>query len=104
MMEVFICQPMERLTNNEIKQRRSKFLDMIKRRYPTEEIRFIANPPYPYDCNSSIWFLIKSLEYITLADLVFFSKYWEIDYICSLEHAICRYYNIPILHEKEITK
>lgn len=57
-MEVFISQPMKRLTN----ERRLKFLDMLKRRYPTEEIRFIANPPYPYDCNSSIWFLSKSLH------------------------------------------
>ena len=99
MMEVFICQPMDGLTNDEIKQRRLKFLDMIKRRYPTEEIRLIANPPYPYGCNSSVWYLGKSLECIASADLVFFSKDWEKDYICSLEHAICRYYNIPILHE-----
>lgn len=101
MMKVFICQPMERLTNDEIKQRRLKFLDILKRRYPTEEILLIANPPYSYDCNSSIWFLSKSLEYIALADLVFFPKDWESDYICSLKHGICLYYNIPILHEDE---
>lgn len=99
MMEVFICQPMSSLTNKEIKKRRLKFLDMIKRRYPTEEIRLIANPPH--DDNLIIWYLGKSLEYIALADLVFFPKYWELDYICSLEHEICLYYNIPTLHEDE---
>ena len=56
-MEVFISQPMVGLTNDELKKYRSKVLDMIQRRYPTEKIRFIANTPYPYDCNSSIWFL-----------------------------------------------
>ena len=96
-MNVFISHPMGSLTND----KRLELLNMLKERYPTEEIRLIANPPYPYDCNSSIWYLSKSLEYIALADLVFFSKYWEISYICSLEHAICHYYNIPIAFERD---
>ena len=102
-MNVFISQPMIGLTNDELKKYRSKVLDMIQRRYPTEKIHLI-NPPYPYypyGHNESVWVLGKSLEYIAQADLVFFLKYWEIDYICSLEHAICRYYNIPIIHEKD---
>ena len=100
-MNVFISQPMVGLTNNELKKYCSKVLDMIQRRYPTEKIRLI-NPPYSYYSdghNESVWALGKSLEYIAQADLVFFSKDWERDYICSLEHAICRYYNIPITHE-----
>ena len=103
-MYVFISQPMERLTNDEFKQRRLEVLDMVKRRYPTEKIRFITNPliaNLPHDDNSIVWYLGKSLECIASADLVFFSKDWEIDYICSLQRAICRYYNIPIASEDE---
>lgn len=91
---------MNSLTNDEIKKRRLELLNMLKRRYPTEEIlidSFIGNSPN--DCNTSVWYLGKSLEYIAQADLVFFSKDWEISYICSLEHAICRYYDIPIAYE-----
>ena len=102
-MNVFISQPMVGLTNDELKKYRSKVLDMIQRRYPTEKIHLI-NPPYPYypyGHNESVWALGKSLEYIAQADLVFFLKYWEISYMCSLQHAICRYYNIPIIHEKD---
>lgn len=101
-MYVFISQPMERLTNDEFKQRRLEVLDMVKRRYPTEKIRFITNPliaNLPHDDNSIVWYLGKSLECIASANLVFFSKDWESDYICSLQHAICRYYNIPIASE-----
>ena len=103
-MYVFISQPMEHLTNDEFKQRRLEVLDILKRRYPTEKIRFITNPliaNLPHDDNSIVWYLGKSLECIASANLVFFSKDWEIDYICSLEHEICRYYNIPIIHEDE---
>ena len=99
---VFISQPMVGLTNDELKKYRLKVLDMIQRRYPTEKIRFITNPliaNLPHDDNSIVWYLGKSLECIASANLVFFSKDWESDYICSLEHAICRYYNIPIAYE-----
>ena len=103
-MNIFISQPMERLTNDKIKQCRLEVLDMVKRRYPTEKIRFITNPliaNLPHDDSLIVWYLGKSLECIASANLVFFSKDWESDYICSLEHEICRYYNIPILHEDE---
>lgn len=103
-MNVFISQPMVGLTNDELKKYRSKVLDMIQRRYPTEKIRFITNPLIansPHDDSLIVWYLGKSLECIASANLVFFSKDWESDYICSLEHAICRYYNIPIICEDE---
>ena len=96
-MNVFISQPMECLTNDKIKKRRLELFNMLKERYPTVKFHLIANPSY--DDNLLIWYLGKSLEHIARADLVFFSKDWEIDYICSLEHAICRYYGIPILYE-----
>lgn len=101
-MNVFISQPMVGLTNDELKKYRSKVLDMIQRRYLTEKIRFITNPliaNLPHDDNSIVWYLGKSLEYIAQADLVFFLKDWEMNYMCSLQHAICRYYNIPIAYE-----
>ena len=104
MLYVFISQPMERLTNDEFKQRRLEVLDMVKRRYPTEKIRFITNPliaSLPHDDNLIVWYLGESLKCIASANLVFFPKDWESDYICSLEHEICRYYNIPIIHEDE---
>ena len=101
-MNVFISQPMVGLTNDELKKYRSKVLDMIQRRYPTEKIRFITNPliaNLPHDDNSIVWYLGESLKCIASANLVFFSKDWESDYICSLQHAICRYYRIPIASE-----
>lgn len=61
------------LTNDELKKYRSKVLDMIQRRYPTEKIHLI-NPPYPYDYNESVWFLGKSLEYLSQVDLVFLQR------------------------------
>lgn len=100
-MKVFISQPMVGLTNDELQKYHSKVLDMIQRRYPTEKIHLI-NPPcpyYPYGHSELVWVLGKSLEYIAQADLVFFSKNWEISYMCSLQHLICRYYNIPIVYE-----
>ena len=103
-MNVFISQPMVGLANDELKKYRSKVLDMVKRRYPTEKIRFITNPliaNLPHDDNSIVWYLGESLKCIASANLVFFPKDWESDYICSLEHEICRFYNIPIIHEDE---
>lgn len=89
------------LTNDELKKYRSKVLDMIQRRYPTEKIHLI-NPPYPYypyDYNESVWFLGKSLEYLSQVDLVFFTKNWEKTRGCVIEHMVCLNYHIPIAYE-----
>lgn len=89
------------LTNDELKKYRSKVLDMIQRRYPTEKIHLI-NPPYPYypyDYNESVWFLGKSLKYLSQVDLVFFTKNWEKARGCVIEHMVCLNYHIPIAYE-----
>lgn len=99
-MNVFISQPMNGLTDDVIKKRRLRILNIIKKRYPTENIYLIDSffENAPHDA-SPIWFLGKSLEYLSQADLVFFSKDWEKARGYVVEHMVCRNYHIPIVHE-----
>lgn len=99
-MNVFISQPMNGLTDDAIKQRRLEILNTVRQRYPTEEINLIDSffENAPHDA-SPVWFLGKSLEYLSQADLAFFSKDWEKARGCVIEHMVCRNYHIPIAHE-----
>ena len=44
-----------------------------------------------------LWFLGKSLEMLSTADMAFFAKDWENARGCSLEHVACEEYRIEII-------
>ena len=93
-MRVFISQPMKDKTNEQIKETREKLIAKAKERFG-EDIEiidsFFENAPHNA---RPLWFLAKSIEMLSTADVAYFSKDWNeargcrIENICAIEYGI----------------
>lgn len=96
-MNVFISQPMNGLTNNEIKQKRQKIIENIARStHNTFNVidSFMENAPH-----DAVWLLGESIKFLSKADIAYFATGWDKARGCLIEHAICSLYHIPIIEE-----
>lgn len=100
MVRLFISQPMNGKTNEEIKSERNKIIQRVKERYPNEEIEVIDSffENAPHDAKP-LWFLGKSLELLSTADIAYFANGWEEYRGCSIEHDAAVNYGIDIVGE-----
>lgn len=99
MLKVFISQPMNGKTDKEIKEERSRIVQKIRKTIiePFEVIdSFFESAPHDA---KPLWFLGKSLELLSTADLAYFSKGWENARGCIIEHACAEAYNIGTIEE-----
>ncbi len=91
-MKVFISQPMRGLTNEQIKEQRGKAIRYVSERYG-EEIEvidsFFENAPVDV---KPLWYLAKSLELMSTADLCLFIGDWYCFRGCSIEHNCAQRY------------
>ena len=96
MKKLFISQPMKGKTDEEILKEREKAIASAKRNFvEDEEIEVIDSffQSAPADARP-LWFLGKSLELLSTADIVYFAKGWEnargcrIEKICAIEYGI----------------
>ena len=64
---------------------------------------YITDEP-PEDANVRLWYLGKTIELLSQADLVVFAKDWEKARGCRIERECARIYHIPaiIISEDEI--
>ena len=94
-MKVFISQPMKGLSEKEIKSNREKAIRKIKSLYGNDaEIidSFIEGE------GNSLWFLGKSIELLSTADVAYFLKGWNkargcrIEYMCASNYGIGAYF------------
>ena len=94
-MKVFISQPMKGLSEKEIKSNREKAIRKIKSLYGNDaEIidSFIEGE------GNSLWFLGKSIELLSTADVAYFLKGWNkargcrIAYMCASNYGIGAYF------------
>lgn len=100
MVRLFISQPMNGKTNEEIKSERNEIIQRVKERYPNEEIEVIDSffENAPHDAKP-LWFLGKSLELLSTADIAYFANGWEEYRGCSIEHDAAVNYGIDIVGE-----
>lgn len=99
-MKVFISQPMNGRTNEEIKKERKYIKNILTNKYPNEgefEIidSFFENAPHD---TKPLWYLAKSLELMSTADLVVFAPNWERYRSCKIEHACAVEYGFKIMN------
>ena len=89
-MKAFISQPMKDKTDEEIKAERAKAIDSLKEKFG-ENIEIIDSffEDAPADANP-LWFLAKSLELLSTADVAYFCKGWETARGCKIENTIGR--------------
>ena len=97
-MRIFISQPMNGKTYAEIKNERKKAIEAVMKEYPDEDIKIINNlfSEAPRTA-SPLWFLAKSLELLSTADLAFFAEGWENARGCLIEHECAVVYGIKFM-------
>lgn len=96
---VFISQPMKGLPDKQIKEKRQAIIDSIIVEYGKDvEIIDSYFEGAPADAKP-LWFLGKSLELLSTADMAFFAEGWESARGCKMEHTAAAEYGINIIHD-----
>lgn len=103
MSKVFISQPMEGLTDDEVLKTRNEaklYLEILVGE-PLEIIdSFIdENPINIKDDSIGIWYLGKSIELLAQADMAYFCDGWDKARGCKIEHEIAKQYGLKIIKE-----
>lgn len=95
-MRVFISQPMNGKTDEEILRERDEAIKEIKKNI-SDNIEVIDSffQSAPVDARP-LYFLGKSLELLSTADIAYFCRGWDLARGCRIEHQCCLEYGIKI--------
>lgn len=99
-MKVFISQPMKDLSDEEILKVREDAIELATIALRSSEGVEIIDSFFqsaPVDAKP-LWYLGKSLELLSTADVCIFVKGWENARGCKIEHECCKQYGIPTLY------
>ena len=100
MKKIFISQPMRGLTDEEILKKRNEIKKDIETKI-NAEVEFIDSfmQDYHGEINKKIkvWYLGKSIQLLSQADIVYFGKGWDEARGCKIEHEIAKVYGIDII-------
>lgn len=101
MKKLFISQPMKGKTNEEIEAERAKAIEAAKIALEDDvEVidSFFKNAPVDA---RPLWFLGKSLELLSTADVAYFAKDWEKFRGYKIEHEAALEYGIKVIEYVE---
>ena len=95
--KVFISQPMRDRTNEEIEFERKLIEKRLADKYGEDGYEVIDSffKDAPHEAKP-LWFLGKSIELLSTADICVFGRWWNDARGCLIEHECCVQYNIPI--------
>lgn len=103
MIKVFISQPMRNKTDKEIEKERDRAIIDIMRTVG-EDIDVIQSFFKGADHEEKpLWYLGKSFELLSKADIAYFCTDWDKNRGCRMEHMAAELYGIEII-EAEIEK
>lgn len=96
-MKVFISQPMRGKSDEEILSERKQMIKKVEES-ATEKTEIVDSffQDAPAEA-SPLWFLGKSIELLSTADVAVFAKGWENARGCRIEHECCVQYGIKII-------
>ena len=97
-MKYFISQPLNGKTDEEIKAKRKEVETAILEQEPDAEILDSFFEGAPHDAKP-LWFLGKSLEILSNADIAYFCEGWENARGCKLENECALAYGITVIEE-----
>lgn len=99
MKKLFISQPMRDKTDEQIKEERERAVAFAKEKIG-EEVELIDSffESAPHDAKP-LWFLGKSLELLSGADIAYFVKGWKEYRGCKMENRACKEYGIETIEE-----
>lgn len=99
MKKIFISQPMKGKTDEEILREREQAIKEIEERTgePVEVIdSFFQSAPAGA---RPLWFLGKSLELLSAADIAYFASGWKNTRGCRIEHTCAVEYGIAVIEK-----
>lgn len=97
-MKYFISQPMKNKTDDEIKMERNQIIAAIKEQEPDATILDSFFEGAPHDAKP-LWFLGKSLQVLSNADILYCAKGWKDARGCKLEHDSALAYGIVVIED-----
>lgn len=99
MKRLFISQPMKDKTDKEILKVRNEAIKSAEN-YLGEKVEaidsFFQNAPAEA---KPLWFLAKSLELLSTADVAYFTKGWETARGCKIENQCAIEYGIDVIED-----
>lgn len=99
MKKLFISQPMKGKTDEEILKERKEAISLAKL-IINEDVEvidsFVKNAP---NDAKPLWFLGKSFEFLSKADIAYFCDGWSNYRGCCMEHNACLQYGIKIIKD-----
>lgn len=100
-MKVFISQPMNGKTIDEIREERLIAMEELMNKFPNEEFQIIdtilPDPGLEPESRNRIFMLGRSIQLLADADLVYLSKGWQDSNGCMVEYEIAKRYNIKMI-------
>lgn len=90
-LKVMISQPMRGKTNEQIRKEREDLVNKLEKDN-FEVIDTIISEKAPLGRNEAIYYLSKSIEFISQADIVYFMKGWQNARGCRIENQVCQAY------------
>lgn len=99
MKRLFISQPMRGRTDEEILAVRAEAIESAKR-HLGEDVEVIDSffQNAPADAKP-LWYLGRSLELLSTADIVYFAKNWEKYRGCKIENLCALEYGIDVIED-----
>ena len=100
MTKIFISQPMNGKTTEEIENERNYIIDRLRENESVEIIdSFFKDKPYEA---SPLWYLGESIKLMSEADVVFFCNGWQTARGCKIEHDCALEYGIDTMYEEDL--
>ena len=100
MKKLFISQPMNGKTDEEIKAERAEIVKRVTKHFgEVEVIDSFIEENAPDSANSGLWYLGKSLELLSVSDCAYFADGWQNYRGCKIEHECAVQYGIDIAGE-----
>lgn len=99
---IFLSLPMADKTEEEIRMDILGMQERAKEMFPEDELDFIESlidEEPPEGCRPSVYFLARSIELMSYADLVIFNKNWETARGCVIEKMVADKYQIKNIVE-----
>ena len=102
-----ICQPMNGISDGEIRQVRDRAVAWLQKNGFTVENSLLSGEEYSKDAlekqgvkNIRIYYLGKSIEAMSRCDTAYFCKGWNKASGCQSEHFVAKTYGLKVLYEK----
>ena len=100
MIKIFISQPMNGKTTEEIENERNYIIERLRENESVEIIdSFFKDKPYEA---SPLWYLGESIKLMSEADIVFFCNGWQTARGCQIEHDCALEYGIDTMYEEDL--